>query len=317
MKIVNDLNLKKQAEELGVSIWRTPSFLFIVLGVFSVLAMNGVYHIVKFLDNTKYVTLAELVVVVIILAVGKLVINQVEQMARLDKMKNEFISVASHQLRTPLSAIRWQTELLMAKMSEGLDEKQKEKLNNIDSLTARMTRLVNDLLDVAKIDQGRLNITLKETNIIPIIKDLLREVILPLAGEKEITVVFDENKPCPEVMADENKMKLVFENLLSNSIKYTLNEGRVEIDFKKEDDEIIFSVKDTGVGIPYSQRNQVFSKFFRSSNVVRYQTEGTGLGLYIAKSIIEQSGGKMWFESEENVGTTFYFTLPLKKLNIK
>jgi len=127
MRIVNDLNLKKQAEELGVSIWRTPSFLFIVLGLILVFAMNGVYHITKFLDNPNFVVVSELVVVVVLLAIGKLVINEVEQMAKLNKMKNEFISVASHQLRTPLSAMRWQAELLLSKMSEGLSEKQKEK----------------------------------------------------------------------------------------------------------------------------------------------------------------------------------------------
>ncbi len=315
MKIVNDLNLKKQAEELGVSVWRTPSFLFIVLGIFLVLAMNGVYHIAKFLNNNpRLVIVSELVVVIIVLAVGKLVINQVEQMAKLNKMKNEFISVASHQLRTPLSAIRWQTELLLSKLTVGLDDKQKEKLNNIDMLTARMTRLVNDLLDVARIDQGRLGLMIKETDINAIIKGILKEAILPLANEKEIKIVFDESIACPMVLADGDKMKMVFENLLSNSIKYTLKEGKVEINYKIEDEEVVFSIKDTGVGIPQSQQDQVFSKFFRSSNVVRYQTEGTGLGLYIAKSIVEQSGGKMWFESEENVGTTFYFSLPLKKV---
>lgn len=314
MRIVNDLNLKKQAEELGVSVWRTPSFLFIILGVVLVSAMNGVYHSIKFLNDPAFVSIAELVVVAVIMTIGKLVINQTEQMAKLNKMKNEFISVASHQLRTPLSAMRWQAELLLAKMSEGLDEKQKEKINNIDMLSLRMTRLVNDLLDVAKIDQGRLGLAVKEMNITEPIKGILKEVIVPLANEKEIEVFFNEMKECPMVIADENKIRLVFENLLSNAVKYTLKGGKIEINCHKDEDAVVFEIKDNGVGIPFSQQDQVFSKFFRSSNVVRYQTEGTGLGLYIAKSIVEQTGGKMWFESEENVGTTFSFTLPIKKV---
>ena len=314
MRIINDLNLKKQAEELGVSVWRTPSFLFIVLGLILISAMNGVYHITKFINNPEFVAISEFVVVVVILIIGKLVINQVEQMAKLNKMKNEFISVASHQLRTPLSAMRWQAELLLAKMSEGLSDKQKEKISNIDMLSLRMTRLVNDLLDVAKIDQGRLNIIIKEIDIAECLTGILKEIIIPLASAKEIKVIFEDKKDLPLVMADSDKMKLVFENLLSNAVKYTLNEGKIEITYRKENEFVVFDIKDNGVGIPYSQQDQVFSKFFRSSNVVRYQTEGTGLGLYIAKNIIEQTGGKLWFESEENVGTTFSFTIPLKKV---
>jgi len=318
MKIVNDLNLKKQADELGISVWKTPSFLFIVLGFFLVLAMNGVYHITKFLnDNPQLIFVAELVVVIITLGIGKLVINQLEQMARLNKMKNEFISVASHQLRTPLSAMRWQAELLISKMSEGLDEKQMEKINNIDMLSLRMTRLVNDLLDVARIDQGRMKLEIKEVDVIPILKSILEETIKPLASEKNVKIVFDENRSCSKIMTDEDKIRLVFENLLSNAVKYTLEKGEVEIKCSVKEESVLFEVRDTGIGIPYSQQGQVFSKFFRSSNVARYQTEGTGLGLYIAKSIIEQTGGKIWFESEENVGTTFFFTLPLKKNDFK
>jgi len=314
MRIINDLNLKKQAEELGVSIWRTPSFLFIMLGVFINLAMTGIYHASRFVNTSPlFIAGAELATVVIILLVGKLIINQIEQMAKLNRMKNEFISVASHQLRTPLSAMRWQAELLLAKMSDGLNEKQKEKIANIDMLSLRMTRLVNDLLDVAKIDQGRLNITIQETNIIECLEGILNEIITPLANEKEIKIIFEKKNDLPLAMADCDKMKLVFENLLSNAVKYTLNEGKVEISYRKEDDFAIFEIKDNGVGIPLSQQDQVFGKFFRSSNIVRYQTEGTGLGLYIAKNIIEQMGGKIWFESEENVGTTFSFTVPLKK----
>jgi len=179
-------------------------------------------------------------------------------------------------------------------------------------LSLRMTRLVNDLLDVAKIDQGRLNLEIKEVDVSKVIDGLMKEIIFPLAAEKGIEVVFDKGDTCAVVMADENKIKMVFENLLSNAVKYTLKGGKVSVDCRIDGEMEIFEVKDNGVGIPLSQQDQVFSKFFRSSNVVRYQTEGTGLGLYIAKSIVEQLGGKMWFESEEDKGTTFSFSLPLK-----
>lgn len=310
MRIINDLNIKKQAEELGVSVWQTPSFLFMLMGLITMIAMTATFYISRNYDDPSILVIAECVVVVTIFSIGNSVIQEIEQMARVNKMKTEFVFVASHQLRTPLSAILWETELLLTKHQEGMNEKQKQGLESISLLSGRMARLVSDLLDVARIDQGRLTLKKDDVNFAEITKEIIK-LLEPLIKAKELEVVFESSEDDARVLGDREKLKLVIENLLSNAVKYTLNHGRIEIKIEQSKGFLIFSVKDNGVGIPESQHKMVFNKFFRSDNVVKYQTDGTGLGLYIAKNIVEQSGGKICFQSKEDKGTTFSFSLPI------
>jgi len=316
MKIINDLDLKKQAKDLGVSVWQTPSFLFIMMGLITIVAMTAVYYISNYYESPEVLVIAESVVVITIFSIGNSIISEVERMARLNKMKSEFVSVASHQLRTPLSAIRWETELLISKFGNGLTEKQRSGIESINMLSSRMTRLVSDLLDVARIDQGRLILKKEMVNLNEITKETINE-ILPLADAKNTSIIFKEDINMPRIFGDSQKLKIAIENIISNSVKYTIGKGKVDISIEKNDGFVIFSSKDNGVGIPEEQQSQVFNKFFRSDNVVKYQTEGTGLGLYIAKNIVEQLGGKMWFSSKEGIGSIFSFSLPIKNMRDK
>jgi signal transduction histidine kinase len=309
VRIINDLNIKKQAEELGVSVWQTPSFLFMLMGLITIIAMTATFYISRNYDNPSILVIAECVVVVTIFSIGNSVIQEIEQMARVNKMKTEFVFVASHQLRTPLSAILWEIELLIKKRGGGLNEKQLESLNSISLLSGRMARLVSDLLDVARIDQGKLTLKKDKIDLFAIV-DEITKTLSPLIQSKNLQVVFKKCRSKCLILGDAEKLGLAVENLISNALKYSNNKGKIEIKIKKDGKDLIFSIQDNGVGIPASQQKMVFNKFFRSDNVVKYQTEGTGLGLYIAKNIVEQSGGKIWFQSKENIGTTFSFSLP-------
>lgn len=313
IRFINDLNLKKQAEELGVKIWYTPSFLFLMMGVIILIAMTATYYISKNYDSPEVLAMAECVVVAVIFIIGNSIIHEVEQIARLNKMKSEFVSIASHQLRTPLSAIRWETEILLSKFAAGLDEKQKEAIENISQSGHQMARLVNDLLDVARIDQGQLVLKKEKVDLTAITQEVIRD-ILPLAQAGKVLIIFDKKNPA-WVIGDAEKLKLAIENLLSNAIKYTLSKGIVEIKFLKKDGFYIFSIKDNGAGIPESQQKRIFEKFFRSDNVLKNNTTGTGLGLYITKNIAEQSGGRAWFQSVENKGSVFNFSIPVYSHN--
>ena len=309
-KISDEFNLKKQAEELGVSVWQTPSFLFIVMGVIIVVAMTVIYIVSANYDSPEVVILSESMVVILLFTVGNSIIRTVEEVAKANKMKTEFVSIASHQLKTPISEMKWQIELLLAKFSAGLSERQTEIMHEIGHSSEKMGRLVNDLLDVARIDQGQLALAKEKVNFCELVEDSLesqRIFAKSLNVDLKMACAIDEVK----VFGDKRRLSVVLDNLISNAIKYIDGEGKVEIALENKDGLVRVCVKDNGVGIPKAEQANIAKKFFRSNNSIKNKTDGTGLGLYIAKNIVEQSGGKLWFRSIENVGSEFYFTLPI------
>ncbi|HPN54662.1 MAG TPA: HAMP domain-containing sensor histidine kinase [Candidatus Moranbacteria bacterium] len=309
--ILDEFNLKKQADELGISVWQTPSFLFIVMGVIIIAAMTGVYVISKHYDSIEVVVISESTVVALLFTIGNFIIKSVEEVAKSNKMKSEFVSVASHQLKTPISEMKWGIELLLSKFSEGLTEKQREVVGAIAHSGEKMARLVNDLLDVARIDQGNLALAKDKVNMRKLVEDAVgMQKEFALASNVKIKESYKSKHL--DVIADKRRISVVLDNLISNAIKYIDGKGMVEIILEDaEKDMIQVSVRDNGVGIPRAEQQNIAEKFFRSNNLIKNKTDGTGLGLYIAKNIIEQSGGSLWFESIENVGSEFYFTLPI------
>lgn len=310
--IKDSLNIKKEAEELGVRVWQTPSVLFIFLGIIIVVAMTGIYFIPRNNDYPEVIVISESLVVIILFSIGNFMIRGIESIARANKIKTEFVSIASHQLKTPLSEINWELELLLKRHQEGLNDRQKEIMLSIAKSNNRMARLVNDLLDVARIDQGRLALANEWVDMGKVIEDVVdnNRFMSEAVGVKLSTVIPESY---PKIIADKRRISVVLDNLISNSIKYANSAGSVMINMENKGGFLLVCVSDDGVGIPKSQQDKVFQKFFRSDNIVKNQTEGTGLGLYIAKNIVEQSGGKMWFESEEKKGTSFWFSLPCSR----
>ena len=229
----------------------------------------------------------------------------------IDTMKSEFVSVASHQLRTPLSAIKWFLEMLIAGDAGAINENQKEFLDRAYESNERMIKLVNDLLNVSRMESGKIKFEPKPTQLGDIFQSVITE-LTPLTRARNISIqsAFADAK-LPEVFVDPDKMRQVIMNLVSNAIKYTSGRGKIELFYERHPNELVFNIKDNGIGIPKDQQYKVFNKFFRADNVMKIQTEGSGLGLYIAKVMIESSGGRMWFSSQENKGTTFSFSLPI------
>jgi len=309
-RIFDGFNLKKEAEELGVSIWQTPSFLFIVMGLIIVMAMTGVYVIAQNYNSPELLIGSESVVVAMLFILGNSIIQSIEEIARANKIKTEFVSIASHQLKTPLSEISWEVELFVSKFSAGLDEKQIAIIKEIGKSNRKMIRLVSDLLDVARIDQGRLALDVQPMDLCKVAQDVVASSKV-IADANNVTLAINMDKDIPAVIGDKRKMWIVIDNLVSNAIKYIEKSGSVEVSIGKDDKNVKVRITDTGVGIPKSQQDMIFQKFFRIDNATKNQTEGTGLGLYIAKNIIEQSKGSIWFTSKENEGSTFFFTLPV------
>jgi signal transduction histidine kinase len=232
---------------------------------------------------------------------------------QIEKMKSEFVSVASHQLRTPLTGIKWFVDLMIRGKAGAVSAEQKDFLEQIHASNERMIALVEDLLNVSRIETGKkFEIKKVPADLISIIDSLATDLI-GLAHKHEVTIQKTDNVPNTLVTPiDAYKIRQVFANLLSNAVKYSKSGGIVTVDYMNKPDtrSVVVVIKDTGLGIPEKQQGRMFEKFFRADNVQTKETDGTGLGLYIAKAIIEGHGGKIWFKSKENVGTSFFVELP-------
>ncbi|KKP57760.1 MAG: Histidine kinase [Candidatus Moranbacteria bacterium GW2011_GWF2_34_56] len=308
--IVNDLNIKKQSDSLGVSVYQTPAFMLLTLGFIIVFIMTAVFFVSREFVSIEILIIAEAVVVSFILIIGNTIIGSMEKLARVNKFKSEFISIVSHQLKTPLTGISWDMEFLMSKHSDGLNSKQIEILKNIEALNVIMAKMVNDLLDVARIDQNNFFTRKDEIDIVSVVKKVIeKNKALTLKNKVNIDLLVDDNMP--KIIGDEKRTEVVLDNFISNAIKYNKENGKVIIKMQKDNRRAIISVKDTGIGIPENEQDRVFEKFYRSKEAASRETGGTGLGLYIAKNIIERSEGKVWFRSVENEGTEFHFSLPI------
>jgi PAS domain S-box-containing protein len=244
------------------------------------------------------------------------VFRNVTKEREVDRMKTEFISLASHQLRTPLSAMKWFLEMLLNGEAGAITKEQKEYLVNIDQSNERMISLINSLLNISRIESGRIIIDPQPTDINKLINGILLE-LKPKLSEKNQTPTFNIQPNLPKVNLDSKLIRHVYINLLTNAIKYTKKAGQITVVVKIQGDQLVTQIADNGVGIPKHQQKKVFDKFFRADNIIKMETDGTGLGLYLVKSVVESSGGKIWFNSKEGTGTTFWFSLPLKGMSQK
>ena len=238
----------------------------------------------------------------------------------IDQAKTEFVSLASHQLKTPLSAINWYSEMVLEEEVGPLNAKQKEYLKNLYDANRRMVELVNSLLNVSRIDLGAFAVEPSLTNFSAVADEVLIE-LKPQIELKKLRLDKEYDKQVPPINADPKLLRIIFQNLLSNAVKYTAPNGVIGLALKKEGENVLIRVTDTGYGIPAADQGKIFTKLFRADNIRDKEAEGTGLGLYIVKAVVEAGGGRIWFDSLEGRGTSFFITLPLagmkKKAGVK
>lgn len=243
------------------------------------------------------------------------VFQDITKKHELDQMKDSFLSVAAHQLRTPLGSMRWSMELLLNGDLGKLPKDAKEAVQQIYDNSQRMILLVNDLLNVARMDQSKGREEKKAMNIGTLLEEVVK-TLHPEAEKRGLKLSLKKRKkPFPEIVVPPKHFYEAMENLISNSIKYNKKDGSVIVTLDEEPDGLAITVADTGIGIPKDAQSKMFSKFFRAQNAVLKETEGSGLGLSVVKSYLEEAGATIRFESEENVGTTFFVKLPFQPLS--
>jgi PAS domain S-box-containing protein len=239
-----------------------------------------------------------------------IIIHDITREKTVERMKTEFVSIAAHQLRTPISAIKWTLRMILDGDLGPITDEQRDFLDKTYKSNERMINLINDLLNVTRIEEGRHLYNLILVNLEDIIQALVG-TYSDILKQKNLTLEFKKSdQSLPQVKIDVEKMRLVVANLIENAIKYTPGGGKISLSIGCEGASVQVSVHDTGMGILKDQEERIFTKYFRGSNAIRMETEGTGLGLFIAKNIVETHGGKIWFISQENKGTTFTFTVP-------
>ena len=257
--------------------------------------------------------------------IGAIVIfRDVSKERELDRAKSEFVSLASHQLRTPLSAINWYSEMILSGDAGKLTKDQTEYMSEIYEGNKRMVELVDSLLNVSRIEVGRLKNEPQDVSMTDLADSLEKELRTSITT-KHLKYDKATAKHLPTIYADPKLLRMIVQNLLSNAVKYTPPKGSVALTMRlaKPDDlaktklrhnqqYMLISVADTGYGIPKSQQDKIFGKLFRADNVRKMEVEGTGLGLYIIKEVAEKIGGAIWFNSVEGKGATFYVIIPIK-----
>jgi two-component system, OmpR family, phosphate regulon sensor histidine kinase PhoR len=234
-------------------------------------------------------------------------VHDVTQEREIAQMKSDFVSFATHQLRTPLSGIKWMLELAMDEQAvpDGAASYMKDALG----ASQRLIQLVNDLLDISRLESGRMKATPQLVDLVELTRTVLTDLKLQL-DEKGHRLTLKTSGDALAVFADPQLLRQVMLNFTSNAIKYSPRHSDIRVALTGEQDVVRWQIKDTGIGIPKESQRHLFEKFYRADNVAALETDGTGLGLYLVRLIVEQLGGHVGCESEEGRGATFYFTVP-------
>jgi len=242
-----------------------------------------------------------------------IVLHNITREKLVETMKSEFVTLAAHQLRTPTSAVKWSLRMLLDGDLGKMPEEQRKVIEEAYQTNDKAIQLLNDLLNVARIEEGKFLSKIASSDFGVLIKSVVQTFSKEIKKKKINFSLEFSDASLPKIMLDVDKMRMALENIIDNAVRYTLPGGKIAISVSVGKKEIEVKIKDTGIGIPEDRQNKIFSKFFRAENAMKIETEGTGLGLFIAKYIVEAHDGRIWFESEPGKGSVFCLTLPTKE----
>ena len=313
-RLINRINLLGECAEMKLGLWECPPFLFVVMGFITIISMIATYFLASnFIDEPQVAALVVIVITTILLIIGNVIIAGFRRIAEASKMQAEFISIASHQLRSPLSIIKWSAEAAKRESAKTDIVKQQEFFDTTERTVGYMIRLVNSLLEVSRIESSTFTLRKDEFSLVELTKEILKE-FENFAYASNMHIAFTPPENVPNIIGDRERTEITIQNLVDNAIQYSKGPNKIVITIEiPSRNYVLFRIHDNGVGIPADQQSRVFTKFFRASNGRKIQAAGTGIGLYIVKKFITAMGGKINFSSEVGKGTTFWFTLPIAK----
>jgi signal transduction histidine kinase len=318
-KALHELNFRARAKELGVSVWASPQFVFLLMGAIVVLVLLTTRFIAMQYLNPDLSFIITLAMSIFLLVVTYVVVNAFERVLEAQRreairtsevleLKDQFVFIAAHELRNPVNAIKWAVELMESRLSRGTTVSDREMYDILNRSSNRLLNLVHDLLKVARIESDALQLSYGACSTKLACDSVVEKMSKgAVRGSKVISCVIPPDTP--DILADQDSLKEILDNLISNALKYSADGTEVNVRAIWDESYVTISVEDSGRGISEQDATHIFKKFWRSGDAKK--TDGTGLGLFITKHLVEEMGGGIWFESEVDKGTKFFVKLPI------
>ncbi len=307
-KIIDQLNIVKQCKGYGVPLLKCPQFLFLVMGIFIIVVILATFFLGdNFFEDPLLILFVVTIEAIVLFVMGFPIISGFEKMAQANQMKSDFIDLVTHQLRSPLTTLKWGFEDLKEDLE--MSEEDKDYIDSLERNVEKMTEMVNNLLLISKMDQDGYRPDKESFSLNEVLEKVLKDYIIK---EDSKVKLVKKIKETPKINSDPHQLEIVIDNFISNAIKYTPKGGKMTVELREDGHFIFFQVTDSGIGIPKEDYPKVFAKFERASNTAKVQETGSGLGLFLTKEIVRKLRGKIGFKSVENKGSSFWFKIPKK-----